>query len=89
MGSEQFIILFFRISDHYLTCQQWMVKLLEGKGILYMKTQHKQVLASDASRTELLLLIERGLLSDGETSEVLWNTKPLVLLPFIAWHSVM
>ena len=43
-----------------------------------MKAQHKQVLLSDVGRTELLLLIERGLLGYGETSEVLHNTTHLV-----------
>ena len=51
---------------------------MEGKGSLYMKAQHKQVLLSDVGRTELLLLIERGLLGYGETSEVLHNTTHLV-----------
>lgn len=58
---------------------------MEGKGISYMKAQHKQVLASDSCRTELLLLVERGLLRYDEASEVLHNTTPLVLLLLIVW----
>ena len=75
-----FLLIFIRASAADQTCQQWVEKLLEGRGVPFLKAQHKQLLASDSHRTEMLLLIERGLLCCKESTETLQNISPMVLM---------
>lgn len=73
-------VIFIRAAAADQTCQQWVEKLLEGRGVPFLKAQHKQLLASDSQRAKLLLLVERGLLGRKEAMETLQNISPMVIM---------